>query len=182
MDFGAESDEHLYERLRAGAMDAFDRLYARYERPLYGFVRAYVGESEAGDAFHESFLEVLAGKPIDLRRGSLRSWLYTVARNECLNRLRTRERAAKVSERLKPESTTPATVDEQLDARSADVALRGAVEKLPRPLAELYQLRTAGLSYDEMARVLSVPVGTVKSRMHELVSQLRKEMHPWTAG
>jgi RNA polymerase sigma-70 factor (ECF subfamily) len=175
-----ESDEHLYERLRAGAMDAFDLLYARYERPLYGFIRAYVGDGDAADAFHESFLEVLAGRPLDLRRGSLRAWLYTVARNECLNRLRTRERAARAGERVDV-PLPPATVDEQLDARSADVALRGAVDKLPRPLAELFQLRTAGLSYDEMARVLSVPVGTVRSRMHELVSQLRKEMHPWTA-
>ena len=47
-------------------------------------------------------------------------------------------------------------------------------------MADLYHLRTAGLSYDEMARVLAVPVGTVKSRMHELVTQLKREMQPWT--
>jgi DNA-directed RNA polymerase specialized sigma24 family protein len=45
----------------------------------------------------------------------------------------------------------------------------------------VYELRTAGLSYDEIAQVLHVPLGTVKSRMHELVARLKKEMHAWTA-
>jgi DNA-directed RNA polymerase specialized sigma24 family protein len=48
--------------------------------------------------------------------------------------------------------------------------------RLPEPLARLYQLRTQGLSYEELASALSLPLGTVKSRMHEMVARLREEM------
>ena len=177
-----ESDERLYERLRAGELDAFDGLYARYRVQLYGFVRSYLGDADAGDAFHESFLEVLAGRALDFRRGSFKSWLYVVARNECLNRLRKRERATRANVRLVVADAPSTAADEALDARAAEAALREAVAKLPPPLADLFRLRTAGLSYDEMARALSVPVGTVKSRMHEMVEQLKKEMRPWSAS
>ena len=52
---------------------------------------------------------------------------------------------------------------------------------LPKSLAEVYRLRASGLSYEEMAEVLAVPLGTVKSRMHQMVAELRKEMQAWTA-
>ncbi|GMU11494.1 sigma factor-like helix-turn-helix DNA-binding protein [Corallococcus caeni] len=57
-------------------------------------------------------------------------------------------------------------------------ALLKAVGRLPLELGELYALRTQGMSYVEMADVLGLPLGTVKSRMHQLVKQLREEMHP----
>jgi DNA-directed RNA polymerase specialized sigma24 family protein len=52
------------------------------------------------------------------------------------------------------------------------------VAKLPVELGEIYSLRTQGMSYAEMAEVLGIPLGTVKSRMHQLVKQLREEMYP----
>jgi len=54
--------------------------------------------------------------------------------------------------------------------------LRKSVACLPEPLAELYALRAGGLSYAEIAEVLGIPVGTVKSRMHQMVGRLREEM------
>ena len=48
-------------------------------------------------------------------------------------------------------------------------------------LAEVYRLRASGLSYEEMAEGLAVPLGTVKSRMHQMVAELKKEMQAWTA-
>ncbi len=175
-----ESDERLYERLRAGDLAAFDALYARYERRLFAFVRGFIGDAaEAEDVFHEAFMQVL-GERLDATRGSFRSWLYQVARNACLNRLRSRERGqrAHTTPDGRPE---PQRADEKLERAEAVAALDRAVGNLPQPLGELYRLRAAGLSYEELARVLDVPLGTVKSRMHELVTQLKKEMGPWTA-
>ena len=54
--------------------------------------------------------------------------------------------------------------------------LRPALAGLSLELAELYQLRSSGLSYEEMASVLAVPLGTVKSRMHAMVHRLRREL------
>jgi RNA polymerase sigma-70 factor (ECF subfamily) len=64
-----------------------------------------------------------------------------------------------------------------LEHAQAHRSLLAALAALPGELAELYQLRVSGLSYEEMASVLAVPVGTVKSRMHTMVSRLREEIH-----
>ncbi len=176
------SDEALYERLVAGNLAAFDQLYERYERPLFGFILKHVRDrAEAEDLLHEAFLGVLRHKKS--APGSLRAWLFQVARNLCLNRSRATgraDRAIAVIARDNEPSAEPA--HQQLERHQAVVRLLEAVEKLPANLSELYHLRTAGLSYEEMAEVVQAPLGTVKSRMHELIDRLRTEMKPWTAS
>jgi RNA polymerase sigma-70 factor (ECF subfamily) len=113
---------------------------------------------------------------------SFKAWVFQVARNLCLNRIRSRRRALRAIEteaRTTPDA--PVHAEGLLAAREAPEALRRAVARLPAPMARLYELRASGLSYEEIAHVLEVPVGTVKSRMHEMVSRLRKEVVPWTA-
>ncbi len=177
-----ESDERLWERLRAGELAAFDQLYARYERPLYGFILGFLGDgAEAEDVFHEAFLAMLRDPPPASL--SVRGWLYQTARNMCLNRLRSRRRGDRAAERLGAEPTPPEPrPDDKLEARAAEEALAGALARLPPLLSEVFHLRSSGLSYQEMAEALAIPLGTVKSRMHELVTQLRKELRPWTAS
>jgi RNA polymerase sigma-70 factor (ECF subfamily) len=177
-----EPDERLIERLRGGELAAFDRLYERYEGPLFGFICAYLSDSaEAEDVFHEAFLQVLRNR--DLDPVSFRAWLYTTARNLCLNRLRSRKRGAEAKRRILelpgPDAPDP---EEQLAQVRAQEALGDAVGQLPQTLSEVFHLRASGMSYEEMASVLELPLGTVKSRMHEMVKQLRKDMASWNAS
>ncbi len=176
------SDEALYRRLVGGDLDAFDDLYRRYEASLFGFILHRLGDRvEAEDVFHEAFLSVLRERGQGEVR-SFRAWIFQVARHLCANRLRARRRADRA---LLTESRTPPEAslhpENLLAAREAPDALRRALGKLPEPLARLYELRASGLSYEEIADVLEVPLGTVKSRMHEMVNRLRKEVEPWTA-
>lgn len=187
-----ESDERLFERMRGGDLAAFDALYLRWERRLYGFIRSYLDDSaESEDVFHETFMTVLRARA-DFSRGSFKAWLHQVARNACLNRLRSRRRGESAYERhaeTVPTAAMPAAptaakpaAPAALEAAEAQRALVRAVARLPRPLGEIYRLRSSGLAYEEIADVLGVPVGTVKSRMHEMVQQLKKEMSAWTVS
>lgn len=174
------SDEALYEALLNGDLRAFDTLYERYERHLFGFIRKHlVDVHEAEDVLHETFMAILRDRAGARAARSLRAWIFQVARNLCLNRQRSARRATRALEKeaRTPDETSPGP-ERTLEDHQAQNALRHAVARLPIELGELYSLRTQGMSYSEMADVLGIPLGTVKSRMHHLVNQLREEMHP----
>ncbi len=177
-----DTDEALFERLRAGDMAAFDRLYERLEGPLFGFIRTRLGDqAEAEDVLQETFLAALRERSRADALRSVRAWLYQVAHNLCLNRLRSRRRAGKAMEVVgRDDAAVDPTGPAQTALEAAERArgLAAAVGRLPAPLAELYHLRASGLSYEEITAITEVPLGTVKSRMHELVKRLREEMTP----
>ncbi len=175
-----DTDEALFERLVAGDMRAFDTLYARFERPLFGFIRAQLGDAnDAEDVFHEAFMAVLREREKRAEVRSFRAWIHRVAHHLCLNRVRSR----RVAGRLIDDATRAAalgapvpTADRALEGHELAKTLERAVAGLPQSLGEIYRLRASGLSYEEVAEVLAVPVGTVKSRMHEMVQRLRNEV------
>jgi RNA polymerase sigma-70 factor, ECF subfamily len=178
-----DSDERLFERLTGGDLAAFDVLYARHAARLLGFVRAYLRDlPESEDVVHETFMALLEPRAVDFSRGSFRSWLYQIARNRCLNRLRSQKRGAAALDQVAA-GPPPAAADAEgaMAGRQTAEALRAAVERLPHTLSEVFHLRAQGMSYDEMSLVLAIPIGTVKSRMHEMVTCLKQEMAPWTA-
>jgi RNA polymerase sigma-70 factor (ECF subfamily) len=175
-----DSDEALFERFIAGDLAAFDRLYGRLERPLFGFVRAQLGDTEESeDVVHEAFVAVLRERNRRTEIRSFRAWIFQVAHNLCMNRVRTRKRAGKALEMVRQSgepSESPAPDEHAFEHAERHAALLGAVARLPTALADVYRLRAAGMSYDEVSAVLSIPVGTVRSRMHEMVKRLREEM------
>lgn len=174
------SDEALFEHLLQGDMSAFDALYARYERPLFGYLRRLLADAhEAEDVFHETFMALLRLREQGDSPRSFKAWIYTVARNLCLNRLRSRKRATRAMAACKRAAREPqAQPDGRLLQRETVEALRRAADRLPEALGELYTLRSGGLSYAELAQVLGIPLGTVKSRMNDMVKRLRQEMNP----
>jgi RNA polymerase sigma-70 factor (ECF subfamily) len=176
-----ESDEELYRRTRAGDIAAFDALYERYEQPLFGFLIGQLqSRADAEEALGEAFMKALQSREPALADGGFRAWLYRIARNHAYNLVRSRKRGERALASL-DQPAPPAAPDADLDERERSVALENAVGRLPPALSELYQLRTRGLSYEEMAAVLEIPLGTLKSRMHQMVTQLREELRTWTA-
>jgi RNA polymerase sigma factor (sigma-70 family) len=174
------SDEALYELIRGGDRAAFDDLYQRWESRLYGFALRQLRDArEAEDVLHETFMKLLTTRTVRFDGGSFRAWLYQIARNDCLNRRRGAERRLAEPLTAEPAARGP-DPHQELEAQRAAQALARAAAQLSPPLAEVYDLRTAGLSYEEMAAVLEIPLGTVKSRLHETVARLKEEMKPWT--
>src|SRR5215207_7535815 len=168
------SDEALYARLRQqGDMAAFDVLYGRYERRLFGFIRGYVqARPDAEEVFHDAFLQVLRSREVRFERGSFAAWIFKVGRNLALNRLRSGRRASDAATQLPP-GDPPTRADEALEAGERADAVARAVAALPPGLAEVYRLRMSGMSYEEIAFALEIPLGTVKSRTHEMVARLK---------
>jgi RNA polymerase sigma-70 factor (ECF subfamily) len=178
------TDEQLLTRLRAGDTELFGELVRRYERELYGYLRRYVGDDElAADVFQNTFLAVFTklaqyepGRPV-------RPWLYTVATHQAIDALRRRQRRKDTRAADGGESpgrplldllaSADVAPDERAEAEETRRAVRAAVDALPDLLRGVVVLcYFQGLSNQDAADILGVPVGTVKSRLHTAVAKL----------
>jgi len=176
-----EADEALYARVKEGDMGAFDELYRRHAPRLFGFLRPQLPTpADAEEVMNEAMMRAFESDEVVFDRACFRTWLYRIARNTALNRIRSIGRRARALEGLPAGPPVP-TADEQLAQAQMLQALDVAVARLPVPLADVYHLRSSGLSYEEMADVLEIPLGTLKSRMHQMVGALRQELQAWTA-
>lgn len=168
------SDEELVAALREGELAAFDRLYARYERRLYGYIRRIVGEAaSADDLFQDVFLKVLRDRSYDPGRGRFSPWLFAVARNACLAAQR-RERTRDALREQAGEQLQPAAGG--LEAQVGEAArVQAAMAALPEPQRQLILLKQLGeLSYREIAGLMGVAEGTIKSRLHAATQAFRR--------
>ncbi len=162
-------------------MGAFDELYRRHAARLLGFLRPQLpSPADAEEVMNEAMMRAFESDEVVFDRACFRTWLYRIARNTALNRIRSIGRRARALEGLPAGPPVPAA-DEQLAQAQRLQALDVAVARLPVPLADVYHLRSSGLSYEEMADVLEIPIGTLKSRMHQMVGALRQELQEWTA-
>ncbi len=163
------SDAELVRRAAAGERDAFAAIYERYSRVVYRFARLMSGSaSAADDVTQEVFVTLMRTLPrYEPGRAGLMTYLYGVARNVTRNRLRRERRfvsmEASVEERPSPARDPCSTMS---DAQEI-VRLRRVILTLPSRYREAVILCDIhGLSYAETARVLRVPVGTVRSRLN----------------
>lgn len=177
-----DSDEVLYEKARSGSKAAFERLYEKYEKPIFGFIyRRLRSVPDSEDIFHDTMLAIFKGPQAEFSsEGAFAGWLYKVAFNLALNRLRSRNRESHAMAALKINEMTLAHSTQATIAYDLDDVSQAA-EGLTKPLKDVYTHRLDGKSYEEMATLLKVPVGTVKSRVHLMVKQLREEVKKWTA-
>ena len=190
------SDGELLRRHQRGDATAFPALVRRYQRGLYAFLTRFTGDATlAEDIFQETFLQVhLSAGMFDPNR-PFRPWLFTVAANKARDALRSRGRhAAAPLDATVPgasENGTSRFVDLMPsglpgpDEISMNSETRQAVQEMVSGMPE--SLRTVldlsyfqEMPYKEIAEVLNVPLGTVKSRLHAAVRQFAQQWKAWT--
>lgn len=178
------SDEELLREHLAGKPAAFDALVARYIEDLYSFFERFVGNGAAAeDLVQETFLQVhLAAGAFDPTR-TFKPWLYTIAANKGRDHLRARGRRPTQSLDVATGHDETMTAGSLLQAKSPDLGeqvdgdarrrlVRLIVDELPEPQKLILVLGYFHrLPYSEIADILGVPVGTVKSRLHAAVNK-----------
>jgi RNA polymerase sigma-70 factor (ECF subfamily) len=166
MDAG---DEDLLRRVAQGDSVAFAQLYDRYSPRVFGLAIKLVGDrQEAQDVLQDVFLELWRRAPgFDASLGSAPAWILMIARGRSIDHIRKRARDRKRLESIEPPSAggSPTAADAEWLAR--------VLPGLAPDLQEVVHLAYAqGLTRDQIAQTLGVPVGTVKTRLRTAVLQM----------
>ncbi|MDI3316893.1 MAG: sigma-70 family RNA polymerase sigma factor [Bacillota bacterium] len=174
----------LLERAQAGDVAAFEELVRPELRRVYGAAVRLVGRQEAEDVVQEAVLH--AFRALGAFRGGSRfgSWLYRIAINLCLdhgrrNRRREHHEEAREPARIPEPATGTAACDpeEALLAAERHEAVEAALAALPEEYRAALLLRDVeGLSYEEVAEMTGIPLGTVKSRVFRGRRALREKL------
>jgi RNA polymerase sigma-70 factor (ECF subfamily) len=179
-----ETDEELVTAFRGGNLSAFDTLVQRWERKIQGAVYRIMGSGEdARDLTQETFLRAYRGLPSFKSEARFSSWLYQIALNLCRDRLRQRRGKTLMSiDDLEPATAarierTEATAQELVEARDLARVVASAMSELPEEQREVIVLKEyQGLTFQEIADTLAVPVSTVKTRLYRGLVQMRERL------
>jgi RNA polymerase sigma-70 factor, ECF subfamily len=185
-----QADEDLMVLYQKGEVRAFEILLVRHRKPLYNFILRYLGDKEtAEDLLQEAFMRVIKGAEAYKRQAKFTTWLYTIARNLCVDQTRRRKHRKHAS------------LDAPLDASDESGSLLDVIpskemasdrKSVNKQLHETMQRAIAGLSeeqrevflmrefldmpFKQIADVVGVPENTVKSRMRYALDKLRLEL------
>ena len=193
-DFTKFSDAELLSRYTAGEDAAFREIVNRYKNSLYAFLRQFLNRHDlVEDVFQETFLQLYTSRNSFDTNRPLRPWLFTIAANKAKDALRKWQRTSAVSIGTMADSQD-LSFDEMLNAVTSDSTLPyeelqkdetasrvgQIIADMPENLREILSLAYfQGFSYKQMAEILSIPIGTVKSRLHTAVGRFAKE---WKAS
>ncbi|HEY2543901.1 MAG TPA: sigma-70 family RNA polymerase sigma factor [Gaiellaceae bacterium] len=166
------SDSELLVRVAGRDRDAFDVLYRRYIRPIFGLALQRLRDRErAEDAVQEMFAAVWrSAGSYRPERGPAAPWLYAIARNAIVDRVRARDDLPMEPPDLTSDEPGPA---ERAESSYVSWRVHRALETLPEREREVVELAYwSGLSQSEVASFLDIPLGTVKTRTRSALAHL----------
>ena len=174
-----QTDEQLMARAAAGSDTAFEELYRRYARRLKGFFFMQLGGDEelAADATHDVFLRAYEARSRYQEGRKVDTWLFTIAYNICKNHYRSNAYEAQLLASIDAEPVSNQQIEVDLDAAILDEALAQVLNELPAPLHQIFSLHyQEELTIPQIAEIVGVPEGTVKSRLHKTMNIIRKKL------
>lgn len=184
------SDKELLTRYTAGEEEAFEELVSRYKDSLYGFLRRFLSRPDmVEDVFQETFMQLFVSRDtFDVSR-PLRPWLFTIAANKAKDALRRmqHQESAYLGDMFDSDEQT---IEDALSTFEHDSrmpydnlirdetaeSVKKVIAKMPVKLREIILLAYFHkFSYAEISKVLGIPVGTVKSRLHTAVGRFAED-------
>ena len=184
------TDAELLEHYMDGDEAAFQEIVARYKNSLYAFLKQFLNRMDlVEDVFQETFLQLFTSRASFDPSRPLRPWLFTIAANKAKDALRKSQRTSAVPIGAISDAQDM-SFDEMLNTLGADNAVphddlerdetanqvNEVIAGMPENLREILILAYFNkFSYKQMADVLSIPIGTVKSRLHTAVAKFAKD-------
>jgi RNA polymerase sigma-70 factor (ECF subfamily) len=180
------TDEELVARATAGDTESFNQLVSRWERPIYALAYRTLGrEEDAHDVVQEAFLRAYRGLRGFKGEAKFSSWLYRITLNLCRDWIR-RERRTPVVQppegtdavELADDRAAPAeSVEDLVARREMSRAVARAMAELPEEQRSAILLKEYhGLTFQEIADMLDCPLSTVKTRLYQGLSVLRRRL------
>lgn len=188
------SDAQLLDRYRQGDEWAFKEIVNRYKNSLYAFLRRFVSQEDiVEDVFQETFLQLYTSRDSFDEERPLRPWLFTIAANKAKDALRKMQRQSSMSmgaiadagdfsidEVVNILASYETTPDDEVSKEETAQRVRQIIAEMPENLRGILILAYfEQFSYKHMAEILSIPIGTVKSRLHTAVVYFMKK---WKAA
>ncbi len=180
-----QSDEELVARSRGGDLDSFNQLVLRWERPIYALAYRVIGrEEDARDVAQETFLRAFRALGGFKGQAKFSSWLYRITLNLCRDWIR-RERRTPIAQapegidlvELAAESASSESIEELVARRELGRAVAKAMSILPEEQRTAIILKEYhGLTFQEIADLLGCPLSTVKTRLYQGLTVVRRQL------
>ena len=170
----AEADNSIVDRYLAGDMTAFDELMIRYERQIYRVCYRFVNNrDDAMDLAQEVFIKAFEHLPNFRRESSMKTWLYRIAMNHCINHVKKNAREfVQITENV---GSMSASVHSEMEEREKREQFRLLVKRLPPKQKAILEMRIhEQLSYEEIATMSVRSISTIKASVFFALEKLRK--------
>lgn len=183
-------DSQLLLLFRQGDEDAFREIVTRYKNSLYAFLRRFINQQDTvEDVFQETFLQLFTSRDSFDTEKPLRPWLFTIAANKAKDALRKIQRNSALSmgamadagdisvdEVVNILGSYNNTPEQEVSSNETSARVRQIINEMPDNLRSILLLAYfEQFSYKHMAEILSIPIGTVKSRLHTAVAYFVKK-------
>ncbi len=166
------SNEEWMEVYKSGGIEGFEQLYSRLYEPLYCFLFRYTREEQLSiDIVQDAFERLQYIKQdFDQQKGTVKAFLFQIAYRLMINKLNRRKKWRTLFPFLVPTESRRLSTDEKL-------TIQEAILQLPeKQRAVILLVYYHDLPQEEIAQILSIPLGTVKSRLHNAIKTLKEEL------
>lgn len=183
-----QDDARLVTASKNGDQDAFSLLVQRYQRRVFNLVlRMLQDYEEASETTQEAFLAAWQGIPSFRGEARFSTWLYRIAYNCALKQLDHRKRERTLQQALQAEQALERTSDEQKHARLEALESQELVQEQLSQLPTKYRIvlilrHLQDMTYEEMAEILTIPIGTIKTHLFRARNLLKERLQAFDYG